>query len=73
MLLQINEKVVKVEHIRVFRDALGVRFHALIGNEWIYFHKGKRKNIPTYSQMDWPNPKHPYGWSFPYMLNSEDS
>lgn len=68
MILKINDEDVRVEYIRIYRDALRTEFHALVNDEWIKFIKGKDKRLPKYYEVDWPDKHHKYGWSNPFRV-----
>lgn len=72
MTMNFYGKSVEVEYVRVFRDGHNIAFHALVDGQWVYFHKFKNKRIPKYTEMEWPNPQHMYGWSKPYRLSATE-
>jgi len=68
MKISLNGKDTEVEYIRIHRDAVTTAFFALVDGQWRFFYKFRDKRLPTYSQVEWPNPQHMYGWSDPYRL-----
>lgn len=70
MIISIQGDPTEVAFIRVFRTALKIEFYALVDDQWVRFFKLTDKRIPTYDQVDWPDPQHMYGWSNPYHLES---
>lgn len=68
MILTIQGQEAEVEYIRVHRDALRVRFYALVEREWTRMYKFDNPALPTYQEVEWDNPLHKFGWSKPYRL-----
>jgi len=71
MNIDIHGELTEVKWIRIRRVARAVDFFALVNGKWVHFAKMRNKKIPTYRQVQWPNPERMYGWSEPYRLPEE--
>lgn len=61
-------KTVHTSQIRIHRDAISIKFYALVGAEEVRIYKDNDERLPKYTQVEWPNPDHKFGWSFPYQV-----
>lgn len=63
-----NGETVSISQVRIHRDAISIKFFALIGDEWIRIHKRKDTRLPKAQDVQWPDPGRPFGWSLPYRV-----
>lgn len=63
-----NGATLRFSQIRIHRDAISIKFYALVEMDWVRIYKHNDERLPKYTEVDWPNPDKKFGWSLPYQV-----
>lgn len=66
--IRIGGETVAVSQVRIHRDAISIKFFALVGDDWVRIYKRNDERLPKFQDVQWPDPDRPFGWSLPYAV-----